>query len=425
LLRTLKNDVMANVLENKNLIGINSIGRIGKLMLWNQLIERHFDGAVVNVGRTVGKNLEDIIHAIETDTTYGTLQSFLHGYSGQKKQFEILDYENAIVSYDGFMIKFLVKERNPLYINWRKENVHIVVDCTGQFIDPTDKADISKGSLRGHLEGGAEKVILSAPFKIKDKSLKMPEDSIMMVYGINHFDYEASKHQIISAASCTTTCLSHMMKPLLEHEETSKILTASMSTIHAATNTQSVLDTTPKSGTVDMRKNRSVFNNIIISTTGAAKALEFVIPEIQSIGFMADSVRIPTNTVSLIILNLTFNSGLDNNGEPLISKKLINSIYAQAAQGAQKNLLHFTDKQNTSIDFLGFKAAAIIEGYETHTRTGFLPLKADILNQYGISGAKDINLPVTHAKIFGWYDNEFGSYVNCLTQLAIYIDKNS
>ncbi|MDD3876627.1 MAG: glyceraldehyde 3-phosphate dehydrogenase NAD-binding domain-containing protein [Bacteroidales bacterium] len=414
---------MSMQLENKNLIGINSIGRIGKLLLWNQLIEKHFDGAVINVGRTVGQKLEDVIQSIETDTTYGSLYHFLFGHQGKKKCFEVLDYENALISFDGFLIKFLMNERNPLHINWKKENVHIVVDCTGQFTDPTLKADNSKGSLRGHLEGGAEKVILSAPFKIKDKTLKTPDDCIMMVYGINHLSYNPAIHQIISAASCTTTCLSHMMKPLLEHEETSKILTASMSTIHAATNTQSVLDTTPKAGTNDLRKNRSVFNNVIISTTGAAKALEVVIPEIQSIGFMADSVRIPTNSVSLIILNLTFSSGLNSNGEPVINKKLINTIYKQASEGSQKDLLHFSDNQNTSVDFLGFKAAAVIEGYETHTRTGFLPLKAEVLKQFDIHHTKDINLPVTHAKIFGWYDNEFGSYVNCLSRLAVYIDK--
>ncbi len=414
---------MDQLMENKNLLGINSIGRIGKLMLWNQIIEKHFDGAVINIGRAVGKKLEDIIHTIETDSTYGSIYPFLYGQNKKGLSIKIIDYEKSIISLDGFLIKFLTKERNPLNINWKKENVRIVVDCTGQFVDPTQSADSGNGSLRGHLEGGAEKVILSAPFKIKDKSLKMPTDSLMMVYGINHLDFNPDVHHILSAASCTTTCLSHMMNPLLEHNQTSKILTASMSTIHAATNTQSVLDSTPKASTGDLRKNRSVFNNIILSTTGAAKALEYVIPEIQNIGFMADSVRIPTNTVSLIILNLTFNAGLDGKNAPVINRKLINNIYKQAAEGAQKGLLHYTEIQNTSVDFIGFKAAAIIEGYETHTRTGFLPLKADILKQYGIEGAKDINLPVTHVKIFGWYDNEFGSYVHSLTKLLVYVDK--
>lgn len=414
---------MKNFLENKNLLGINSIGRIGKLMLWNQIAEKHFDGAVVNIGRDVGKSLEDIIHAVETDSTYGAITTFLYGQTSKPKSFEILDYKNSIVEFDGFLVKFLTTDRNPSNINWKKENVRIVVECTGQFVDPTQSSDSERGSLRGHLEGGAEKVILSAPFKIKDKSLKAPQDSIMMVYGINHLDFNPNTHHIISAASCTTTCLSHIIKPLMEHEETSKILTASMSTIHAATNTQSVLDATPKTGTSDFRKTRSVFNNIILSTTGAAKALEFVIPEIQSIGFMADSVRIPTNTVSLIILNLTFNTQLNDKNEPSINKELINGIFKKAAEGAQKRLLHYTDKQNTSVDFIGFKAAAIIEGHETHTRTGFLPLSGAILKQHELSDAKDINLPVTHAKIFGWYDNEFGSYVHSLTKLCIYIDK--
>ena len=163
---------------------------------------------------------------------------------------------------------------------------------------------------------------------------------MVMVY---HLDYNPSIHNIISAASCTTTGLSHMMKPLLEDVEASKILTASMSTVHSATNTQSVLDSVPKAAASDLRKSRSVFNNIILSTTGAAKALESILPDIQKIGFMADSVRIPTSTVSLITLNITFNSGLDENGNPLLNRNYINQIYKNAAAGPQKDMLVFSE----------------------------------------------------------------------------------
>ncbi|HVI41023.1 MAG TPA: hypothetical protein VM577_10205, partial [Anaerovoracaceae bacterium] len=215
-----------------------------------------------------------------------------------------------------------------------------------------------------------------------------------------------------------------MIKPLLETEETSKIVTASMSTVHAATNNQSILDSPPKSGTSDLRRNRSVMNNIIPTSTGAAIALEEILPEIKEIGFMADSIRVPTSTVSLISLNLTFRTVLSETGEPIISRKFINDIFKKAASGPQKDFLIFSEHQNVSSDLMGCQAAVVIEGHENHTRTGFLSLNAEILQQYGINTSQDINFPVTHAKIFGWYDNEFGCYVNCLGKLTKYLDKN-
>lgn len=415
---------MSTMLQNKRLLGINGIGRIGKLTLWNHINLKHFDGIVINAGREIGKKLEDCLHYLTTDTTYGSLERFLYGLSGNGIDPKILDREEKIFEIDGIPVKILTKARNPKDIEWHKEGVRIVVDCTGVFVDPTVPADHPKGSLRGHLEAGAEKVILSAPFKIKDKSSKMPEDAGLFVYGINHASYDPEKHHILSAASCTTTGLAHMMKPLLDTEETSKIVTASMTTVHAATNTQSILDVTPSAGTADLRKGRSLFNNIIPTSTGAASALEHVMPAIKDIGFMADSIRVPTSTVSLISLNLTFHTKLNENGEPILTKEFINDIYRKASQGEQKGLLIFSEQQNVSADLMGKTAAIVIEGTENHTRTGFLPVDAQTLNRLGIEVSQDANLPVTHAKIFGWYDNEFGSYVNCLGKLTKYLDKN-
>jgi glyceraldehyde 3-phosphate dehydrogenase len=409
--------------KNKNYLGINSLGRIGKLTLWNQLLTRNFDGVVINLGRKSGKNPDDLIQSLGTDSTYGNLDLFLYGQKARKDLISVVDAEKLIFEIDGMPVKILTEERNPASIPWKEEQVQIVVDCTGQFADPTIPADAPKGSLRGHLKAGARKVIVSAPFKIKEANAKTPDDSLMMVYGINHMEYDPRKHNIISAASCTTTGLSHMIKPLMEDRFTSKILTASMSTVHAATNTQSVLDAVPKAGASDLRKTRSVFNNIILSTTGAAKALEDILPQIREIGFMADSVRIPTTTVSLITLNITFNAGLDEKGKPIINQKHINNIYKKAAEGAQKGLLVFSARQNVSSDLAGFRAAVVIEGSENHTRTGFIRLPAETVKSYGIKNPVDLNIPVTHAKIFGWYDNEYGSYVNLLGQLMAYIDK--
>ncbi|HPS45909.1 MAG TPA: glyceraldehyde 3-phosphate dehydrogenase NAD-binding domain-containing protein [Bacteroidales bacterium] len=410
-------------INEKKLLGINGFGRIGKLSIWYHLISRNFDGVVVNVGREVGQSLEDLIQVIRTDSTYGSIHHFLNGYTNKKCNIDIVDREKGIVSIDGFIVKFLREERNPKNINWRDENVRLVVDCTGKFLDPAN-TNHEKGCLMGHLVAGAQKVITSAPFKIKNASSDDQDNYPTMIYGINHESYNPLHHHIISAASCTTTGLAHMIKPLLEDKETANVLTASLSTVHAATNTQSVLDSVPSSGAKDLRKNRSVLNNIILSSTGAAKTLEKVIPQIKSFGFMADSIRIPTTSVSLIALNITFNSRLNENGVPYINADYIKNIYKTAAQGAQKDLLYFSSKQNVSLDLLGYPAAIVIEGNEIHTRTGFLTINTDILASLGIINIQEANIPVTHAKIMGWYDNEYGSYVNSLGKLTEYVASN-
>jgi len=389
------------------ILGINGLGRIGKLHLWHQLVENYFNKYVISLGRTAGESLEDLLDFLLVDSTYGHLERFMYGYTDKRLDVKILDQDKFIVQIGQATIEFLTEERNPKNIPWADHDVELVVDCTGVFLDPAADPHAGRGSLKGHLEAGAKKVLLSAPFKLKDG---MPEDSTMVVYGINHDNYQADKHKIISAASCTTTALSHMMKPLLDNIDTQRILTASMSTIHAATNNQNLLDALPKQGAKDLRKSRSALNNIILTSTGAAKALEYILPEIKEIGFMADSVRIPTNTVSLVALNLTFRSQIKSCGEPKLTSDFINDIYKQAADKSQKDFLIYSEKQNVSSDLKGFKASTVIEGVETATKTGFLPLP----NEEG-------KLPVTHAKIFGWYDNEFGSYVNSLSNIARHI----
>ena len=411
---------METILKGK-ILGINGLGRIGKLTLWYHLQANYFDGFVINIGRDIVKNLDDLLQVIETDSTYGTLSRFLFGFAKEQADIKIIDETVPVISVNGKKIKFLRKARNPKDINWANEGVRLVVDCTGSFLDPTSSSDNSKGSLRGHIEAGAEKVILSAPFKISDSAKKMPEDSAMFVYGINHYDFNHAQHNVISAASCTTTGLAHMMKPLLEDEFTSDIVTASMSTIHATTNTQSILDAVPKANASDLRKSRAVMNNIILSTTGAAKALEYVLPQIKNIGFMADSVRIPTSTVSLITLNITFHTGMNDKNEPVINRNYINNIYQKASNTSQNGLLVFSERQNVSTDLIGVPAACIIEGHETHTRTGFLKLSSSKLKLAGYNDNQDINMPVTHAKVFGWYDNELGSYVYCLGKLTSFV----
>lgn len=407
----------------KRTLGINGFGRIGKLLLWNQLLGGNFDSFAVNLGREAGKGLEDIIATLVRDSTYGNLDNFFFGHSGRKADIEILSAEERIIGIEGKQIRFLTKSRNPSEIGWSGLGVRLVADCTGKFLDPALPEDWDKGSLRGHLGKGVEAVVASAPFKMGDLAASFPEDSLMMVYGVNHLKFKPGKHRVVSAASCTTTGLSHMVKPLLETRETSGILTASMSTVHAATNTQSILDGVPKSGAKDLRKTRAVFNNIILTSTGAAGALENVLPEISRIGFMADSVRIPVNTVSMISLNVTFRTGLDASGEPVINREFLNNIYRKASLGEQKGLLVYTDTQNVSSDFAGYEAAVVVEGTETHTRTGFLDFSPAEMEDLGIPGSKGLRVPVTHAKIVGWYDNEYGCYVNCMGRLLGYMAK--
>jgi len=404
-----------------NYLGINGLGRIGKLTLWYHLQENHFDGFVINVGRQVGNSLEDIAHLLGTDSTYGAIEKFLFGMKAQK-DIKIISKKDNLLEVFGKSVKILCKARNPRDIKWRENGVKLVIDTTGAFNDPSYLEDDKKGSLRGHLAAGAQKVINSAPFKIRDKSKKIPEDCVTLIYGINHTTFNPNNVNIISAASCTTTGLAHMVKPLLEKEETKNILTASLSTIHSATNSQKVLDSLPAAGASDLRKSRMVFNNIILSTTGAVNTLEKVLPEIKRVGFMADSVRIPIDTVSLIILNLTFHSCLNAKGEPTVNREFLNNIYKEAAQGSQKGLLFYSEEQNVSSDLKGKLAAIVIEGHDTHTRTGFINLKPEMFRKMGSGTDNGVSIPVTHSTLFGWYDNEYGSYVHCLGKLAVYID---
>ncbi|NMD05472.1 MAG: glyceraldehyde-3-phosphate dehydrogenase [Deltaproteobacteria bacterium] len=413
--------------NNAPFLGINSLGRIGKLTLWHHIQRKYFKEIFVNQGREVGTGMETIARLIETDATYGLLHRFLYGYKAQPVV-KITDEKNGKLLVDGIPVTILREQRNPMNIPWRQHGVDIVVDCSGSFKDPTVPVDDKKGSIRGHLNGGAKVVIHSAPFKIKNKALSTPDDTVTLIYGINHTSFNPKKHLLVSAASCTTTGLAHMVKPLLENEETSTILTASMSTIHAVTNTQSVLDKLPKAGEKDIRKTRSILNNIILTSTGAANALIEVIPEVKNIGFMGDSIRVPTNTLSLIVLNATFQAKQNDKGEAAnIDTKKLNDIYAKTAQN--NPLVRFTMQQNVSTDLIGEDAAIIIEGQFNHTRTAFIPvdlsqipdLPAGILQN--MSG-KMLQVPVVHAKIFGWYDNEYGSYTNRMGGLTVYIHKN-
>jgi len=395
-------------------LGINALGRIGKLTLWHHVGRKYFSEIVVNTGREIGRGLADLAASIDRDSTYGRLGNYLHGFKGGQV-IENLNEIEGTMTINGVPVRILRESRNPKDIKWKENGVRVVVDTTGVFNDPTADSDSRSGALRGHLAAGAEKAILSAPFKIKQQGLNMPADAVTTVMGINAEDYIPSKHNLISAASCTTTCLSYMMKPLLDQIGAENFLSASMVTVHAATSSQKVLDSLPKTGAADLRKNRSILNNIILTTTGAAKALRLVIPEMKEIGFIAESVRIPTSTGSLIVLVVNLQDYLD---DP-IKRERINSIYREFAKTSP--YLQYSDEQNVSSDIIGTPfAAATIEGSETHTRTATIRVNLNKIK--GCAASEPIMIvPVTQAVIYGWYDNELGSYTNMLAERTVSI----
>lgn len=402
-------------------LGINGLGRIGKLSIWQHVGRKDFSEIVVNIGRPVGTSLDDVARFIEKDSTYGTLQNYLYGYKAGRL-IENLDEKGGSMVIHGVRVTILREARNPKDIPWKSHGVDVVVESTGKFLDPTQPPDAPGGSVRGHLAAGAQRVIVSAPFKLKDAP--WPKDAITTVMGINDSEYKPAIHNIVSNASCTTNCLAHMIKPLLDHFGLERILTASMTTIHAVTGSQLVLDRGPKAGATDLRRNRSILNNIILTTTGAAKALALVIPEMKEIGFVAESVRIPTSTGSLIILAIDIQ---DDEKQDPTDRDLINKIYSDAAEKEKRGYLQYSDEQNVSADIIGHPlAAAVIEGTETQTRTANISIDLKRLPGYtdevGACLARTvIDVPVTKLVVYAWYDNEMGGYVHTLTDLTVSI----
>ncbi len=406
-----------HISEKKAVLGINGLGRIGKLSLWHHIGRKYFPEIVVNVGRKAGTGLKDIALYIEKDSTYGALHKYLYGYRA-KRIIEDIDEEKGTMRIDGIPVTILRESRNPKDIAWKEHGVKIVVEATGKFIDPTTPPDAKEGSLRGHLEAGAEKVIVSAPFKIKEKARPIPDDAGTIIMGINDDTYDRTRHHIVSAASCTTTCLAHMIKPLVDYFGAGRMLSVFMATAHAATHSQEVLDSLPKAGATDLRKTRGIMDNIILTSTGAATTLGLVIPEMSTIGLMAESVRVPLATGSLIILVIAFH---DEQDTPRINRDLLNSIYLNKEKTDGQGYLKYTEEQNVSRDIVGyFGPAAIIEGNETRTRTAFVTLDISTVCSTVQPGLPtDLNIAITQAVVYGWYDNELGSFSNMLGDLTV------
>ena len=275
-------------------IGINGFGRIGRQVL-KAMNDQHADKLDVVVVNDL-TDTKTNAHLFKYDSNYGR-------YPGKVEATE----DSIII--DGKKVKVLA-ERDPAKIGWRDFGVEIVVESTGLFTAAPKAA--------GHLEGGAKKVLITAPAK---------EEDITIVLGVNEGKYDPAKHRIISNASCTTNCIAPIVKVLHESFGVSKGL---MSTIHAYTNDQRILDTVHS----DLRRARAAALNIIPTTTGAAKAVTQVIPELQG-RIHGLAFRIPTSTVSLV----DFVADLDR--EVTIDK--VNKALRIAAEGSLKGILEFCE----------------------------------------------------------------------------------
>lgn len=393
-------------------LGINAQGRIGKLSTWYHLErikngESPYTHIVVNFGREVGVNsINAAVNALIQDSTYGRLSDKLN-VGPFDKLVEVIDDNNVDIA--GVRVKFLFTDRDPSKIGWAKHQVAVVNETSGVFKDPTQPVGYS---LRGHLaEGGAQKVIFSAPFKTDVKDAVMPEDSKMIVMGINDHELDINKHDVFSNASCTTNGLEATLDPLFKAFGAERIIAVDMNTVHAGTNSQSVLDKPPAKGAKDERKNRSTLDNIIWTTTGAAKAAKKVDARLEKVVFNADAFRVPTKAPSII------RATVEIAGQ--VSADEINDIYKKNSDDAEilgtneagkintqwKVGAHYNEMTSTAVDALGFPAQAVIEGNA-------------ITVKHVNYGTEENPVWVTKAFIIAVYDNENGSYTHAYGSLT-------
>ncbi|MDR0879769.1 MAG: type I glyceraldehyde-3-phosphate dehydrogenase [Clostridioides sp.] len=318
-------------------IGLNGFGRIGRLVVRIALQEEYANDIEV-VAINARANAETLAHLFTYDSTYGTF----------KGEVEVKDEDT--ITINGKDVK-IFRENDPENIPWKELGVDIVVESTGVF---KSKEDCEK-----HIRAGAKKVVITAPGKNEDATIVM---------GVNESDYDSANHTVISNASCTTNCLAPFAKVL--HREFG-IKKGLMTTVHSYTNDQRILDKTHK----DLRRARSAAESIIPTSTGAAKAVGKVLPELNGKlnGF---SLRVPTPTVSLVDLVCEF--------EKEVTVESINAALKKAADTDMKGILGYSDKPLVSMDYRGDSRSSIVDGLSTMVMDGNM------------------------AKIVSWYDNEWG-----------------
>lgn len=316
-------------------VGINGFGRIGRQAL-RTVLERHPQTVEVVALNDI-TDTKTNAHLFKYDSTYGIFPG------------EVEARENALV-VTGHEVKVFA-QRDPAQIPWGDVGAQIVLESTGLF------TDASKASA--HLHDGVKKVIISAPAKGED---------ITLVLGVNEDQYDPAKHNVISNASCTTNCLAPAAKVL---NDAFGIERGLMNTIHSYTNDQRILDQVHK----DLRRARSAGVNIIPTTTGAARALSLVIPELKG-RFDGMSLRVPTVTVSVVdFVAMTRKE---------VTKESLNKAYKEAAEGPLKGILGYTEEPLVSSDFRGDPRSSIVDGLTTMVLGGNM------------------------VKVVAWYDNEWG-----------------
>jgi glyceraldehyde 3-phosphate dehydrogenase len=327
-------------------VGINGFGRIGRNYL-KALIERHPEIEVAAVNDLI--SAKEAAHLFKYDSNYGTFEGAVSASDGE-------------LSIAGRAIR-VFGERDPGKLPWGDLGVDVVIESTGIFTDGP--------KARAHIDGGgAKKVIISAPAKNED---------LTVVLGVNEGAYDPIKHNIISNASCTTNCLATALKPVVDAFGWKR---GFMSTIHSYTNDQVVLDAPHK----DLRRARNAGTNIIPTSTGAAKALGLVIPEVKGT-FDGFALRVPTPTVSMVYLVAQLNKET--------TTEELNATFKAAADGALKEYVQYTAEPLVSSDFKRSPYSSIIDS--------------------GLTGAQgDL------VQIGAWYDNEWG-YSCRLTDLTAII----
>jgi glyceraldehyde 3-phosphate dehydrogenase (phosphorylating) len=316
-------------------IAISGFGRIGRLVL-RTMLERHQNGLGVVAVNDMA-DLKTNAHLFRYDSTYGV-------YPGK------VEIGEGVINIDGHNIVVL-NEKDPSRLPWKKLGIDIVIESTGVF---TDAAQV-----RAHLEAGAKKAIITAPATNED---------ITLVLGVNDSSYDPHKHHIVSNASCTTNCLAPVAKVL---HDSFGIERGLMTTTHAYTNDQRILDLMHK----DLRRARAAAMNIVPTSTGAAKAIGLVMPELKG-KLHGLSLRVPTSTVSVVDLVADL--------KKTATVEAINDAVRQAADDKMKGILAYCDEPLVSTDFRGNSASSIVDGLSTVVLEGKM------------------------AKVLSWYDNEWG-----------------
>jgi glyceraldehyde 3-phosphate dehydrogenase len=328
-------------------IGINGFGRIGRLTL-RAINHYHKDKLEVTAVNDLTDNKTNA-HLLKWDTSYGRY----HGKVEASKDSIVVDDKE---------IKVLA-ERNPGNIPWQDYGIDVVIESTGLFTDAVKAA--------AHFQGGAKKVLISAPARDED---------ITIVLGVNEDKYEPKQHNIISNASCTTNCVAPVVKVLHQNFGVGK---GFMTTIHAYTNDQRILDMFHQ----DLRRARAAAMNIIPTTTGAARAVAMVIPELKG-RLHGLAFRVPVATVSVV----DFVADLDQE----VTVDQVNQAFQAAAEGPLAGILDYCQEELVSMDFKGNPASSIFDAPSTMVIAGNM------------------------VKVLSWYDNEWG-YSCRLADLAAYV----